>query len=119
MVKESHLSQMKLIKISNVILIPINLSNMLFPMFPVTEQQYLLSNIPWVFKNNSRRTFLEHLQAEQTTKKKKIRHFCVKNSYCNSQRLMEGVFLETHIIWIWEIELRGKIEGEGMSPLLC
>lgn len=32
---------------------------------------------------------------------------------------MEGVFLETHIIWIWEIELRGKIEGEGMSPLLC
>lgn len=75
MVKESHLSQMKLIKISNVILIPINLSNMLFPMFPVTEQQYLLSNIPWVFKNNSRRTFLEHLQAEQTTKKKKNQTF--------------------------------------------
>lgn len=46
MVKEPHLSKMKLVKISNVILIPLNLSNMLFPMFPVTEQQYLLSNIP-------------------------------------------------------------------------
>lgn len=43
--KKSHLSKMKLIKISNGILIPINLSNMLFPMFPVTEQQCLLSKI--------------------------------------------------------------------------
>lgn len=35
--KESHLSKMKLIKFSNGILIPINLSNTLFPVFPMTE----------------------------------------------------------------------------------
>lgn len=35
--KESHLSKMKLIKISNGILIPISLLNTMFPVFPMTE----------------------------------------------------------------------------------
>ena len=35
--KESHLSKMKLIKISNGLLIPISLLNTIFPVFPMTE----------------------------------------------------------------------------------